>query len=185
MSFFDLISVEKKMQSTIENLSKSFQGIRTGRASTGLVDNINVDAYGQIMKLKDLASVSVPEARTIKVNVCDVNMIVHIEKALMSATLGFNPITEGQIIRINLPELTAERRSELAKNIRSLAEDAKISLRNIRQESMNMLKKEANEENIPEDEVKSLQEKIQQLTDKYVLNITDISKIKEDDIMKL
>ena len=81
--------------------------------------------------------------------------------------------------------MTAERRSELAKNIRSLAEDAKISLRNIRQESMNMLKKEANEENIPEDEVKSLQEKIQQLTDKYVLNITDISKIKEDDIMKL
>ena len=185
MSLFDLNTIEKKMKSTIENLTNNFQGIRTGRASTGLVDNLSVNAYGQIMKLKDLASLSVPEARTIKVNVWDINMISHVEKALMASNLGFNPITEGQIIRINLPELTSERRAELAKNVRSIAEEAKISLRNIRQDSMNMLKKSSHEDNIAEDEVKSLQDKIQQLTDKYVLNITEISKLKEDDIMKL
>ena len=102
-----------------------------------------------------------------------------------SSSLGFNPMTEGQVIRINLPELTSERRTELAKNIRSLAEEAKISLRNIRQDSMNTLKKSSNEEKMPEDEVKSLQLKIQELTDKYVAKVADISKRKEDDIMKI
>ena len=185
MSLFDLNEVEKRMISTLDNLSSNFQGIRTGRASTGLVDNLGVDAYGQNMKLKDLASVAVPEPRTIKINVWDSNMISCIEKALTSSSLGFNPMTEGQVIRINLPELTAERRTELAKNIRSLAEEAKISLRNIRQDSMNTLKKSSNEEKIPEDEVKSLQLKIQELTDKYVAKVADISKRKEDDIMKI
>ena len=185
MSLFDLNEVEKRMISTLDNLSSNFQGIRTGRASTGLVDNLGVDAYGQNMKLKDLASVAVPEPRTIKINVWDSNMISCIEKALTSSSLGFNPMTEGQVIRINLPELTSERRTELAKNIRSLAEEAKISLRNVRQDSMNALKKSTNEENIPEDEVKSLQLKIQELTDKYVAKVADISKRKEDDIMKI
>ena len=112
-------------------------------------------------------------------------MISSIEKALTGSSLGFNPMTEGQVIRINLPELTSERRTELAKNIRSLAEEAKISLRNIRQDSMNTLKKSSNEDKTPEDEVKSLQLKIQELTDKYVAKVSDISKRKEDDIMKI
>ncbi len=185
MSLFDLNNVEKKMVNTLDNLSTNYQGIRTGRASTGLVDNLLVDAYGQNMKLKDLSTVSVPEARTIKINVWDNNMIALIEKAILNSSLDLNPLTEGQVIRINLPELTTERRGELAKNIRSLAEEAKISLRNVRQEAMNLLKKSSSEENIPEDEVKSLQDKIQQLTDKYVLSITDISNKKEDDIMKI
>ena len=185
MSLFDLNNVEKKMVNTLDNLSTNYQGIRTGRASTGLVDNLLVDAYGQNMKLKDLSTVSVPEARTIKINVWDNNMIALIEKAILNSSLDLNPLTEGQVIRINLPELTTERRGELAKNIRSLAEEAKISLRNIRQEAMNLLKKSSSEENTPEDEVKSLQDKIQQLTDKYVLSITDISNKKEDDIMKI
>ena len=185
MSLFDLNEVEKRMISTLDNLSSNFQGIRTGRASTGLVDNLSVDAYGQNMKLKDLASITIPESRTIKISVWDTNMVSFVEKALNSSSLGFNPLTEGQVIRINLPELTAERRAELAKNVRSLAEEAKISLRNIRQDSMNMLKKSSSVENLPEDEVKSLQTKIQELTDKYVSNITDISKKKEEDIMKI
>jgi ribosome recycling factor len=185
MSLFDLNNVEKKMVNTLDNLSTNYQGIRTGRASTGLVDNLLVDAYGQNMKVKDLSTVSVPEARTIKINVWDNNMIALIEKAILNSSLDLNPLTEGQVIRINLPELTTERRGELAKNIRSLAEEAKISLRNVRQDAMNLLKKAGSEENIPEDEVKSLQDKIQQLTDKYVLSITDISKRKEDDILKI
>ena len=185
MTLFDLSAIEKRMLSTIDNLTLNYQGIRTGRASTGLVDHLSVEAYGQNMKLKDLASVTVPESRTIKINVWDSNMVPFIEKAINASSLGLNPLTEGQVVRINLPELTAERRVELAKNVRSIAEDAKISLRNIRQDSMNMLKRSSSQENIPEDEVKSLQTKIQELTDKYVSNIADISKKKEEDIMKI
>ncbi len=185
MSLFDLNSVETKMKNTLDNLINNFQGIRTGRASTGLVDNITVDAYGQKMKLKDLANVSVPESRTIKINVWDNGMLAPVEKAIQNSNLELNPMIEGQVIRINLPELTSDRRTELAKNIKSLAEEAKISLRNIRQDAMSNLKKSSQDQNIPEDEVKILQDKIQKLTDKFVLNINETSKAKEEDIMKI
>jgi ribosome recycling factor len=185
MSLFDLNSIEARMKNTLDNLTSSFKGIRTGRASTGLVDNITVDAYGQKMKLKDLATVSVPESRTIKINVWDNNMLVPLEKAILNSNLELNPMIEGQVIRINLPELTSERRAELAKSIRSLAEESKISLRNIRQEAMSNLKKLSQDENIPEDEVKELQDKIQNLIDKFVININDLSKAKEEDILKI
>ena len=185
MSSFDLNSVEKKMKNTLDNLLNNFQGIRTGRASTGLVDNITIDAYGQKMKLKDLSTVSIPESRTIKINVWDISMISLVEKAILNSNLDLNPMIEGQVIRINLPELTSERRLELAKNIKSLAEEAKISLRNIRQDAMNILKKTTQDENIPEDEVKVLQDDIQKLTDKFVLNVNEVSKTKEEDIMKI
>jgi ribosome recycling factor len=185
MSSFDLNSVEIKMKNTLDNLLNNFQGIRTGRASTGLVDNITIDAYGQKMKLKDLSTVSIPESRTIKINVWDISMISPVEKAILNSNLDLNPMIEGQVIRINLPELTSERRSELAKNIKSLAEEAKISLRNIRQDAMNILKKTSQDENIPEDEIKVLQDDIQKLTDKFVLNVNEVSKTKEEDIMKI
>ncbi len=185
MSLFDLNSIEARMKNTLDNLTSSFKGIRTGRASTGLVDNITVDAYGQKMKIKDLATVSVPESRIIKINVWDSNMLVLLEKAILNSNLELNPMIEGQVIRINLPELTSERRAELAKSIRSLAEESKISLRNIRQEAMSNLKKLSQDENIPEDEVKELQDKIQNLIDKFVININDLSKAKEEDILKI
>ena len=185
MSLFDLNSIEARMKNTLDNLTSSFKGIRTGRASTGLVDNITVDAYGQKMKIKDLATVSVPESRTIKINVWDSNMLVLLEKAILNSNLELNPMIEGQVIRINLPELTSERRAELAKSIRSLAEESKISLRNIRQEAMSNLKKLSQDENIPEDEVKELQDKIQNLIDKFVININDLSKAKEEDVLKI
>tara|TARA_S200000501_G_C20784882_1_gene726716 strand:- start:709 stop:1266 length:558 start_codon:yes stop_codon:yes gene_type:complete len=185
MSLFDLNNIEQKMKNTLYNLSTNYQGIRTGRASTGLVDNILVDAYGQKMKLKDLATVSVPEARTININVWDSNMIIAIEKAIQSSNLQLNPMTEGQLIRINLPELTSERRIELAKSVKSLAEETKISLRNIRQDAMSLLKKANNEENIPEDEVKNLQDQIQKLTDNYVAKVNENCILKEEDIMKI
>ncbi len=185
MNSFDLNSVEIKMKNTLDNLLNNFQGIRTGRASTGLVDNITIDAYGQKMKLKDLSTVSIPESRTIKINVWDTSMISPVEKAILNSNLDLNPMIEGQVIRINLPELTSERRSELAKAIKSLAEEAKISLRNIRQDAMNILKKTSQNENIPEDEVKVFQDDIQKLTDKFVLNVNEVSKTKEEDIMKI
>ena len=184
MNKFIMNDYEKRMQSTIDNLISNFSGIRSGRASTTLVDSLIVDAYGQNMKIKDLASVNVPEARTIKINVWDANLISAVEKSIINSSLGLSPITEGQIIRINLPELTAERRQELAKNVKRLAEESKISIRNIRQDGMNSVKKLTNE-NFPEDEIKTLQDDLQKLTDTYIEKISEKCKNKENEILQI
>ena len=175
---------KKKMQDAIDNLISNFSSIRSGRASSTLVDSLIVDAYGQNMKIKDLASVNVPEARTIKISVWDINLISAIEKSIIKSSLSLSPITEGQIIRINLPELTAERRQELAKSVKRLAEESKISIRNIRQDGMNSVKK-LTSENFPEDEIKTLQDDLQKLTDTYIEKISEKCKIKENEILQI
>ena len=185
MDPFDINNLKKKMLNSIDNLKYNYQGIRSGRASTGLVDNLTVDAYGQNMKIKDLATVSVPESRSLKINIWDANLVASVEKAISNSKLALNPIVEGQFIRINLPELTSERRQEFAKNIRSLAEEAKIAIRNIRQDGMNSLKKSSGEDSISEDNIKNIQEEIQKITDSYVNNINEICKKKENDIMQI
>ena len=184
MNDFTFTDYEKRMLGALESLKNNFQGLRSGRASSSLVDNINVDAYGQNMKIKDLASVNVPEARVIKINVWDVNLVGSVEKAIMNSNLELTPMTEGQVLRINLPELTSERRTELAKNVKSLSEEAKISIRNVRQDGMSNIKKLSNE-NVPEDKIKSYQEQLQKLTDDFVNKINDISKSKENEILQI
>ena len=184
MDQFILDDYKKRMQGAIENLINNFTGIRSGRASTTLVDSIIVDAYGQNMKIKDLASVSVPEARTIKINVWDTNLINSVEKSIVNSSLSLSPMTEGQVIRINLPELTADRRTELAKNVKRLSEEAKVSIRNIRQDGMNLIKKLSNQ-NTPEDEVKILQDDLQKLTDSNIETISEKSKNKENEILQI
>ena len=185
MNDFDTQVIEKKMVSSINNLKSNFQAVRSGRASSSIVDNLQVESYGQNMKLKDLATVSIPEARTVKINVWDINQVNSVEKAISSSNLGLNPMTEGQVIRINIPELTADRRAEYAKNIRSMSEDAKIAIRNIRQDGMNSLKKEAASNSVAEDEQKKIQDNIQALTDKYVDIINTLSKVKETEILTI
>ena len=184
MNQFILSDYEKRMEGAINNLVNNFNGIRSGRASTTLVDSIIVDAYGQSMKIKDLASVSVPEAKTIKINVWDTNLVSSVEKSLVNSSLNLSPMTEGQIIRINLPDLTAERRAELAKNVKRLSEEAKVSIRNIRQDGMNLIKKLSNQ-NTPEDEVKILQDDLQKLTDSNIETISEKSKNKENEILQI
>ena len=184
MSQFSLSDYEKRMKGAIDNLIKNFSGIRSGRASVTLVDSILVDAYGQNMKIKDLASVSVPEARTIKINVWDANLVSSVEKSIVNSSLNLSPMTEGQIITINLPELTAERRVELAKNVKRLSEEAKVSIRNIRQDGMNFIKK-LSSQNTPEDEIKILQDDLQKLTDSYIEAISEKSKNKENEILQI
>ena len=184
MDQFILDDYEKRMQGAIDNLIINFSGIRSGRASTSLVDTILVDAYGQNMKIKDLASVSVPEARTIKINVWDINLVSSVEKSIINSSLNLTPMAEGQHIRINLPDLTAERRVELAKNVKRLSEEAKVSIRNIRQDGMNFIKK-LSSQNTPEDEIKVLQDALQKLTDSYVETISEKSKIKENEILQI
>ncbi len=184
MNQFTLGDYEKRMQGAIENLVNNFTGIRSGRASTTLVDGIVVDAYGQSMKIKDLASVSVPEARTIKINVWDTNLVSSVEKSIVNSSLNLSPMTEGQIIRLNLPELTAERRAELAKNVKRLSEEAKVSIRNIRQDGMNFIKK-LSSQSTPEDEIKLMQDDLQKLTDSYIETISEKSKNKENEILQI
>ena len=184
MDEFILSNYEKRMQGAIDNLINNFSGIRSGRASSSLVDSIVVDAYGQNMKIKDLASVSVPEARTIKINVWDTNLINSVEKSIINSNLSLSPMTEGQVIRINLPELTAERRTELAKSVKRISEDAKVSIRNIRQDGMNFIKK-LSSQNKPEDEVKILQDDLQKLTDTFINAISEKSKNKENEILQI
>ena len=184
MNEFMLDDYEKRMKGAIENLINNFSGIRSGRASTTLVDSILVDAYGQNMKIKDLASVSVPEARTIKINVWDTNLVSNVEKSIVNSSLNLSPMTEGQIIRINLPDLTAERRVELAKNVKRLSEEAKVSIRNIRQDGMNFIKK-LSSQNTPEDEIKILQDDLQKLTDSYTEIVSEKSKNKENEILQI
>ena len=184
MEQFILDDYEKRMQGAIDNLINNFTGIRSGRASSSLVDSLAVDAYGQNMKIKDLASVSVPEARTIKINVWDTNLVKLVEKSIINSSLNLSPITEGQIIRINLPELTAERRTELAKNVKRLSEEAKVSIRNIRQDGMNFIKK-LSAQSAPEDDIKILQDDLQKLTDTYIDSIAEKSKKKENEILQI
>tara|TARA_E500000178_G_scaffold332755_1_gene366953 strand:- start:402 stop:956 length:555 start_codon:yes stop_codon:yes gene_type:complete len=184
MENFNIENFEKRMLGAIDNLMINFSGLRSGRASASLVDTLSVDAYGQNMKIKDLASVNVPEARTIKISVWDANLVESVEKSIINSSLELTPMTEGQVIRINLPDLTAERRAELAKNVRRLSEEAKISIRNIRQDGMNSIKKLSNE-NIPEDEIKNHQDDLQKLTDSFIDNISDKSKIKENEILQI
>ena len=184
MNQFILGNYEKRMQGAIANLVNNFTGIRSGRASTTLVDSIVVEAYGHSMKIKDLASVSVPEARTIKINVWDINLVSSVEKSIVNSSLNLSPMTEGQIIRINLPDLTAERRAELAKNVKRLSEEAKVSIRNIRQDGMNLIKK-LSSQSAPEDEIKLLQDDHQKLTDSYTETISEKSKNKENEILQI
>ena len=184
MNQFTLSDYEKRMQGAIDNLVNNFTGIRSGRASTTLVDGLVVDAYGQNMKIKDLASVSVPEAKTIKINVWDTNLVNSVEKSILNSSLNLSPMTEGQIIRINLPDLTAERRVELAKNVKRLSEEAKVSIRNIRQDGMNYIKKFSSQ-SIPEDEIKTTQDDLQRLTDSYIEIISEKSKNKEKEILQI
>ena len=183
MNDFDIDNFKKRMLGAIDNMKINFQGLRSGRASSALVDNITLDAYGQTMKIKDVASVNVLDARSLKISVWDANLVNSVEKGIINSSLELTPVSEGQVIRINLPDLTAERRSELAKNVRSLAEESKISIRNIRQDAMNYLKK-LNDE-VAEDEVKKFQADIQKLTDDFVGNINDISKSKENEILQI
>jgi len=183
MSEFDIGDYKKRMLGAIDNLKTNFQGLRSGRASSALVDNITLDAYGQTMKIKDVASVNVPEARTLKISVWDSNLVASVEKGIINSALELTPISEGQVIRINLPDLTSERRNELAKNVRALAEESKIAIRNIRQDAMSYLKK-LNDE-IAEDEIKKFQGDIQKLTDDFVENINDLSKNKENEILQI
>ena len=180
-----LSATEEKMQKSFESFQAEIQNIRTGRAATHLLDSIEVDVYGSSMKLNQLATVNAPEARLLTVQPWDKGQIAVIEKAILSSPLELNPQNDGTIIRIPMPELSEERRRDYVKMVGKLAEDARVSVRNVRRNEMDVIKKEQKDGDIPEDDAHKLTEALQKLTDSYIAKIDDAFKAKDADIMAI
>lgn len=171
------------MEKTIAALKDSFNAIRTGRASANIFDRVRVDYYGQKSPLNQVATVSIPEARTVIVNPFDKSLITEIEKAILTADLGLNPSNDGKVIRIAIPPLTAERRKELTKQAKATAENSRTAIRNIRRDENEDLKKRQKAGEITEDELKKLGDELQKSTDKFIAEINSIYDAKEKEIM--
>ena len=175
-------SYKERMEKTINSLQNDLKGIRTGRANASILDGIKVEAYGSNMPLKQVGNVSTPDARTIMIQPFDKSLIGDIEKAILKSDLGFNPFNEAGNIRIVVPELTKERREELKKGVRHRGEEAKISVRNIRRDENDKIKKELKDKNITEDESKNQEKKIQTDTDSYIKKIDELISSKEKEL---
>lgn len=175
----------EKMDKTIEAFQHELTTIRTGRASTGLLDSIEVDVYGSKMKLNQLGTVSAPEARLLTITPWDKSQIGAIEKAILASPLELNPANDGRIIRIPIPQLTEDRRKDLVKLLGKLAEEARVSVRNIRRHLVDQIKKDQKEGIIPEDEAHKFTADIQKLTDDHTARIEDVLKRKEEEVMEV
>ncbi|HEU5016322.1 MAG TPA: ribosome recycling factor [Roseiflexaceae bacterium] len=180
-----LHETEGKMKKTVEALRHNLATIRTGRASTGLVEHLQIDAYGSTMPLNQLAGISVPEARMIIIQPYDASTIRPIEKAIQNSELGINPSNDGRLIRLVIPQLTEERRRDLTKLVRSRVEESKISLRNIRRDALEDLRDLGNEKLISEDDQRRGQEKLQELTDRYGRDLDQVGAAKEAEVMEV
>ena len=178
-----IADLKRRMQGAVDALKHDLTGLRTGRASTALLDPIQVEVYGANMRLNEVATVSTPEARLLSVQVWDRSNVQPVEKAIRSAGLGLNPITDGQVIRLPIPELTEERRKELAKLVGQYAEKARVAVRNVRRDGMDHLKADEKKHEISEDERKRLETEVQKLTDDTIKEVDDTSAAKEKEIL--
>ena len=183
MTSLDKSDLQRRMHGAVEALRHELAGLRTGRASTALLDTIQVEVYGAHMPLNQVATVSVPEARLLTVQVWDRSNVQPVEKAIRSAGLGLNPVTDGQLIRLPIPELTEERRKELAKLVGQYSEKAKIAVRNVRRDGMDHLKQSEKKHEISEDERKRLEHEVQKLTDDIIQEVDDLAAAKEKEIL--
>ena len=174
-----------KMTKAMDMLDREFSGLRTGRASTHLLDPVVVEVYGSKMPISQVGTVSTPDAKTITVQVWDKAMVKTVEKAIADANLGVNPSSDGQLIRMNLPPLSEERRKELVKLAHKYGENTKIALRNVRRDGMDKLKQMEKSNNISKDEHHSHSEEIQKLTDEYISKVDTNVKYKESEIIKI
>ncbi|WP_374041751.1 ribosome recycling factor [uncultured Treponema sp.] len=172
-----------KMEKTLEGIKNEMNTIRTGRASASMFDKVRVDYYGQKSPLNQVAQISIPEARTVVISPFDKGLITDIEKAILVADLGLNPSNDGKVIRISIPALTADRRKELVKQAKSMAENYKTTIRNIRRDGNDDLKKQQKAGEITEDQLKKETDDLQKLTDKYIAEIQSVCDAKEKEIL--
>ncbi len=176
---------EEKMKKSYQSIQREFSTLRTGKATSSLLDSVRVDYHGTIMPLNQLASISVPEARLLIVQAWDKSVVGEISKGIQKADLGLNPQIEGNIIRLPIPPLNEERRKELVKHCRRIAEEGKVAVRNIRRDANEHLKKAEKDKLINEDDHKKGAEKIQKLTDHYISMVDDLMSVKEKEIMEV
>lgn len=174
---------EDKMNKTMNNLAEEYGGIRAGRANPHVLDKLRVDYYGTPTPIQQVANVNVPEPRMIQIQPWEASMVKEIEKAILTSDLGINPTNDGKVIRLVFPELTEERRKELAKDVKKKGENAKVAIRNIRRDGNDAFKKLAKSEDISEDEIKDLEDALQKLTDKYIANVDKAVEEKAKEIL--
>lgn len=183
MAKFDKADIERRMQGAVDALKHDLSGLRTGRANIALLEPVHVEVYGAMMPLNQVATISAPEARMLSVQVWDKANVIPVEKGIAKANLGLNPMIDGQTIRLPLPDLTEERRKELAKLTGKYAENAKIAIRNVRRDGMEALKEDEKRKDISEDERKRHEDEVQKATDKYVTDADAAAVAKEKEIM--
>ncbi|MGL4397033.1 MAG: ribosome recycling factor [Hyphomicrobium sp.] len=185
MTTFDVKEIDRRMHASIEAFKRELSGLRTGRASANLLDPVQVMVYGSRMPLNQVATVSVPEARMISVQVWDRTNVTAVDKAIREANLGLNPIMDGQILRLPIPALTADRRQDLIKLAHKYAEHTRVSIRNVRREAMDMLKKLEKDGKMSQDEHRGNSEKVQELTDRVIKEVDQTLAHKETEIQKV
>ena len=178
-----LLTFEDKMEKSLNNLVDEYAGIRAGRAKPHSLDKLRVDYYGTPTPIQSVANVSVPEARMIQISPWEASMVKEIEKAILCSDIGINPSNDGKVIRLVFPELTEDRRKELAKDIKKKGEDAKVAIRNIRRDAIDHFKKVGKADGISEDEIKDLEDGVQKLTDAYISKIDGAIEAKSKEIL--
>lgn len=179
----DINDIKRRMQGAIASLKQELGGLRTGRASVHLLDPIQVEAYGQSMSLNQVATVTVPQPRMLSVQVWDRSMVAAVEKAIMAANLGLTPSSEGQVIHLRIPEVNEERRRDLVKVAHKYGEAAKVAVRHVRRDSMDVLKKQQKDSKISEDELKRAEAEVQKTTDQSISEVDQMLAVKEKEIM--
>jgi ribosome recycling factor len=178
-----LDALKKEMEQTLDAMRKEIAKMRTGRASTALIEGVMVDYYGARTPLNQLAALSAPEPRLLVIQPYDRSVMQAIEKGILQSDLGLTPINDGKVIRVPIPELTEERRKELVRHVRKVAEDYRVSLRNHRRDANERLKKMQKDKQLPEDEARATQDRVQKMTDEYIDKLDKLLKAKEDELM--
>lgn len=182
---FDIKELEKRMRGALDSLKREFSGLRTGRASATLLEPVVVTVYGARMPLSQVATISVPDARTLSVQVWDKSQVQAVEKAIREANLGLNPVIDGTLLRLPIPSLNAERRNELAKIAHKYAEHARVGIRNVRRDGMDLLKKLEKDHVMTEDEQRKNSTKVQEMTDKLIKEVDQMLTTKETEIKQV
>lgn len=180
-----IFEMAEKMDKSVDSFKKELSKVRTGRASLSILDGISVNAYGSSMPLNQVGSLTIPESRLIVIQPWDPQMLPAIEKAILKSDIGLNPISDGKIIRLNIPQLTEERRRELVKSVKKIGEEFRVAIRNIRRDAIEILKKQKKEKEISEDELFKFQDEAQSETDSYIKKIDDATAAKEKEVMEV
>ena len=185
MAEFNVKDIERRMHGALDVLGKEFAGLRTGRASTSLLEPLTVDAYGSQMPISQVATIGVPEPRLLTINVWDNSLVKAVEKSILDSDLGLNPQTEGQLVRVPIPELNEERRMELSKVAAKYAEQARVAVRNVRRDAMETLKRMEKDHEMSKDEHHAWSDDIQRMTDDHIKKIDESVAAKETEIMQV